>query len=73
MRGAAVALRRDKWFPDPVACHGLASSGELLLDMAAAFDDDTYREWAEKSPHVFTLAMRTTAGAWLSRASRAGI
>ncbi|MGA4683263.1 class IV lanthionine synthetase LanL [Micromonospora sp. AB353] len=48
LRGAAVALRRDKWFLTPVACHGLASSGELLLDMAAAFGDDTYREWAEE-------------------------
>ncbi|HEX4818493.1 MAG TPA: class IV lanthionine synthetase LanL [Nonomuraea sp.] len=43
---AALAVVRDRWRQTTVHCHGLASSGELLLDMAAATGDPLYLDWA---------------------------
>jgi hypothetical protein len=43
---AAVAVRRSRWHAGTAQCHGLAGDGEFLLDLADAFGDERYREWA---------------------------
>ncbi|MGW3353637.1 class IV lanthionine synthetase LanL [Nonomuraea rubra] len=49
---AAIAVRHEKWALPVGHCHGLAGSGELLLDLAAATGDGTYLEWAAEQAAV---------------------
>jgi lantibiotic modifying enzyme len=44
---AAVMVHRGRWVSGTSVCHGLAGSGEFLLDMADAVGGD-YRAWAEE-------------------------
>jgi hypothetical protein len=44
---AAAAAWRRRWYASPVACHGLAGIGELLLDLATASADARYLVRAE--------------------------
>lgn len=46
--GACIAVRRERWLLPPGHCHGVAGSGELLLDAAAVTGDPTYLHWAEE-------------------------
>jgi Lanthionine synthetase C-like protein/Protein kinase domain len=45
---AAVAVRRSRWHAGTAQCHGLAGDGEFLLDLAEAFDEERYRDWARE-------------------------
>ncbi|QYC37932.1 Serine/threonine-protein kinase C [Nonomuraea coxensis DSM 45129] len=45
-RQAAAAVRQDRWYSLPVACHGLAGNAEFLLDLADATGDARYAGWA---------------------------
>lgn len=44
---AADAVWARRWMAGPSLCHGLAGSGELLLDMLAATGDERYRARAD--------------------------
>ncbi len=68
VHAAALAVRRARWMPSPVACHGLAASGQFLLDAAAdaqrlgsprAAD---YRRWAEDLAAVIVVRAAWSGG-----------
>jgi lantibiotic modifying enzyme len=45
-RAAAVTVHRARGRDNTAACHGIAGSGQFLLELAAALDEPRYREWA---------------------------
>ncbi len=49
---AASAVRSALGTALPVWCHGLAGSGDFLLDCAEVLGDPRYREWAEEAAEL---------------------
>ncbi|MFI5529950.1 class IV lanthionine synthetase LanL [Kitasatospora sp. NPDC051853] len=47
-RRAGHTVRHNRWQSSSAACHGLAGSGELLLDLAEAFPDEDHRAGARE-------------------------
>jgi hypothetical protein len=47
-RGAAHAVRDNRWHMTASNCHGLAGDGQFLLDLADFLGEPAYRAWAQE-------------------------